>query len=52
MNINEADQTYSLISKTNKDNLMRISVFRFSQRRSFTLYMNIKIGKNSCEMLD
>ena len=31
MNTNEADQTYSLISRTNSDNLMRFSLFSFLQ---------------------
>ena len=35
MNINEADQTYSLISRTNSDNLMRFSLFSFLQQRAF-----------------
>ena len=35
MDINEADQTYSLISRTNSDNLMRFSLFSFLQQRAF-----------------
>ena len=35
MNINKADQTYSLISRTNSDNLMRFSLFSFLQQRAF-----------------
>ena len=29
MNINEADQTYSVISRSNSDNLMRFLLFSF-----------------------
>ena len=32
MNINEADQTYSFISRPNSDNLMRFSLFSFLQQ--------------------
>ena len=39
MNINEADQTYSLITRTNTDNLMRFSLLCFLQRRVFILLM-------------
>ena len=35
MNINEADQAYYLISRTNSDNLMRFSLFSFLQQRTF-----------------
>ena len=35
MNINEEDQTYSLISRTNSDNLMWFSLFSFLQQRAF-----------------
>ena len=35
LNINEADQTYSLISRTNSDNLMQFSLFSFLQQRAF-----------------
>ena len=39
MNINEAGQTYPLISKTNEDNLMRFSLFIFSQQNTFFFIM-------------
>ena len=35
MNINEADRTYSLISRANSDNLMPFSLFSFLQQRAF-----------------
>ena len=35
MNINEADQTYSVISSSNSDNLMWFSLFSFLQQRAF-----------------
>ena len=35
MDINETDQTYSIISRTNSDNLMRSSLFSFLQQRTF-----------------
>ena len=35
MTINEAEQTCSLISRTNKDNLILLSLFTFSQQRAF-----------------
>ena len=47
MSINEADQTYSLSSRTNKDNLMQFSLFSFLQQRTFNFimknYRNIKV---------
>ena len=39
MNINEADQTCSLISRTDKDNLMRFLLFSFTQQRAFIFTM-------------
>ena len=35
MNINEADQTYSLTSRTNSDNLMPFLVIQFLTAKSF-----------------
>ena len=35
MNINLADQSYYLISRTNSDNLMLFSLFSFLQQRAF-----------------
>ena len=35
MNINEVNQTYSLISGINTDNLMRFMLFSFLQQRAF-----------------
>ena len=39
MNINEADQTYSLISRIKSDNLMRLLLFSFLQQRTFIFIM-------------
>ena len=39
MNINEADQTYSLISRTDKDNLICFSSHSFSQQRAIIFIM-------------
>ena len=39
MNINEADQTYFLISRTNTDDLIRFLVFSFLQQRAFIFIM-------------
>ena len=39
MNINLADKTYSFISSTNTDNLMRFSVFSSLQQRAFIFIM-------------
>ena len=45
MNINEADQTYSLTARTNSDNLMRFSLVSFLQQSDFIFvnrnYINI-----------
>ena len=35
MNINEVDQAYSLISRTNADDLMQFSLFSSLQQRAF-----------------
>ena len=43
MNINEADQTYSRISRTNSDNLMRFSLFSFLEQRAFIFVLNEKL---------
>ena len=43
MNINEADQTYFLISRTNTDNLMWFLLFSFFTAKSFHLH-NEKIS--------
>ena len=39
MIINEADQTYFLISRTNTDNLMWFLLFSFLQQRAFIFIM-------------
>ena len=39
MNINEADQTYFLTSRTNTDSLMGFLLFRFLQLRAFIFLM-------------
>ena len=39
MNINEADQTYTLTSRPNTDSLMWFSLFNFSQQRAFIFIM-------------
>ena len=39
MNINEADQTYPLICRTNTDNLKRFSLLSFLQQRASIFIM-------------
>ena len=39
MNINEADQTYFLMFRTNTDKLMKFLLFSFLQQRAFIFMM-------------
>ena len=41
MNINEAEQTYSLISRTNTGNMMWFSLFCNLQQRAFIFILKI-----------